>query len=69
MPQSKGQCLFWDEYDLKKEKYVEHADEENVSKKLPSENFMKKKSLQWKPYRTIACCYLWKTIDDDEDVW
>ena len=38
-------------------------------KKMPSESFMKKKSLQWKPYRTIACCYLWKTVDDDEDVW
>ena len=38
-------------------------------KELPSENFMKKKSLQWKPYRTIACCYLWKIVDDNDDVW
>ena len=37
-------------------------------KELPSESFMQKKGLQWQPYRTIACCYLWKTIDDDE-VW
>ena len=38
-------------------------------KKLPSESFMKKKSLEWKPFRTIACCYLWKTVDDYDDVW
>ena len=37
-------------------------------KELPSESFMQKKGLQWQPYRTIACCYLWKTIDDGE-VW
>ena len=37
-------------------------------KELPSENFMKKKSLKWRPYRTIACCYLWMMIDDG-DVW
>ena len=37
-------------------------------KELPSENFMKKKGLKWQPYRTIACCYLWKIVDD-EDVW
>ena len=36
--------------------------------KLPSDNFMIKKSKQWEPYRTIACCYLW-TIVDDGDVW
>ena len=36
--------------------------------KLPSEEFMNQKSNKWKPYRTIACCYLWMTIDD-EDVW
>jgi len=36
-------------------------------KDLPSESFMKKKALQWQPYRTIACCYLWMIIDDGED--
>ena len=36
--------------------------------KLPSDNFMIKKSKKWEPYRTIACCYLW-TIVDDGDVW
>ena len=33
-------------------------------KELPSENFMKKKSLKWKPYRSIASCYLWMLVDD-----
>ena len=37
-------------------------------KELPSESFMKKKGLQWQPYRTIACCYLWMLIDNG-DVW
>tara|TARA_B100001029_G_scaffold153045_1_gene136469 strand:- start:884 stop:1498 length:615 start_codon:yes stop_codon:yes gene_type:complete len=37
-------------------------------KELPSENFMENKSLKWKPYRTIACCYLWMIVDDG-DVW
>ena len=37
-------------------------------KELPSEIFMKKKALQWQPYRTIACCYLWMFIDDS-NVW
>ena len=36
--------------------------------KLPSEEFMNQKSNKWKPYRTIACCYLWMT-KDNEDVW
>ena len=35
---------------------------------FPSEKFMKKESLPWKPYRTIACCYLWMLVDDG-DVW
>ena len=35
---------------------------------LPSESFMESKSLKWKPYRTIACCYLWMIVDDG-DVW
>jgi len=37
-------------------------------KELPSDSFMKEKSELWKPYRTIACCYLWMIIDDG-DVW
>ncbi len=37
-------------------------------KELPSENFMKEIGEPWRPYRTIACCYLWKVIDDG-DVW
>jgi len=37
-------------------------------KELPSEIFMKKKALQWEPYRTIACCYLWM-LTDDGDIW
>ena len=36
--------------------------------KLPSEAFMNQKSNNWKPYRTIASCYLWMIIDD-ENVW
>ena len=37
-------------------------------KELPSKSFMEKKGLQWQPYRTIACCYLWMLIDN-EDNW
>ena len=37
-------------------------------KELPSEKVMIKKSKKWQPYRTIACCYLWKLVDDG-DVW
>ena len=33
---------------------------------LPSEEFMKEKSSDWQPYRTIACCYLWMIIDDGD---
>ena len=33
---------------------------------LPSEKFMKEKSSEWEPYRTIACCYLWMMIDDED---
>ena len=36
--------------------------------KLPSEAFMNQKSNNWKPYRTIASCYLWMIIDD-ENMW
>ena len=35
---------------------------------LPTEIFMKEKAELWKPYRTIACCYLWMIVDDGE-VW
>tara|TARA_Y100001970_G_scaffold205843_1_gene250690 strand:- start:10037 stop:10651 length:615 start_codon:yes stop_codon:yes gene_type:complete len=35
---------------------------------LPSKSFMENKSLNWRPYRTIACCYLWMLIDEG-DVW
>lgn len=37
-------------------------------KDLPSETYMINQSLNWSPYRTIACCYLWMIIDDG-DVW
>ena len=35
---------------------------------LPTDKFMIENSLSWKPYRTIASCYLW-TLVDDGDVW
>ena len=37
-------------------------------KELPSKSFMENKSLKWRPYRTIACCYLWMLVDAG-DVW
>ena len=37
-------------------------------KDLPDEQYMLKKSKTWEPYRTIACCYLWRLVDD-EDFW
>jgi DNA-3-methyladenine glycosylase II len=37
-------------------------------KAFPSEKVMINKSKKWQPYRTIACCYLWKLVDDT-DVW
>ena len=37
-------------------------------KEYPSVSFMIDKAKSWKPYRTIACCYLWMIIDDG-DVW
>ena len=37
-------------------------------KELPSEKVMINKSKKWQPYRTIACCYLWKLVDNG-DVW
>ena len=35
---------------------------------LPSDKFMTVSSGKWRPYRTIACCYLWMIVDDG-DVW
>jgi len=32
--------------------------------KLPTMDEMKKNSIKWKPYRTVACWYLWKIVDD-----
>ena len=37
-------------------------------KDLPDDKYMLKKSKPWEPYRTIACCYLWRLVDD-EDFW
>ena len=37
-------------------------------KDLPSESYMKKMAIPWRPYRTIACCYLWMILDDG-DFW
>tara|TARA_B100000315_G_C14429005_1_gene519251 strand:- start:37 stop:645 length:609 start_codon:yes stop_codon:yes gene_type:complete len=34
-------------------------------KYLPTKDEMKTFSAQWKPYRTVACWYLWKIVDDD----
>ena len=36
---------------------------------IPAYNdYMLKKSEPWEPYRTIACYYLWRLVDD-EDFW
>ena len=32
---------------------------------LPDKNFMVEKAKNWKPFRTIACWYLWKLVDDN----
>ena len=37
-------------------------------KNLPSKEYMIKKSKPWQPYRTVACWYLWRIVDD-EIVW
>ena len=37
-------------------------------KELPSSQLMIELSENWRPYRTIACCYLWMIVDDG-DVW
>ena len=36
---------------------------------LPSKKEMENGSKIWKPYRTLACWYLWKIVDDDDFVW
>ena len=33
-------------------------------KNLPSKNEMENCSRKWRPYRTIACWYLWRMVDD-----
>jgi len=38
------------------------------TKDLPSKKFMIQKSKKWQPYRTVACWYLWRLVDD-EDTW
>ena len=30
---------------------------------LPSENYMQKKAEKWRPYRTLACWYLWRLVE------
>ena len=35
--------------------------------RLPTKSEMESLSARWKPYRTIACWYLWKIIDDGVD--
>ena len=37
-------------------------------KNLPSNKYMILKSKPWQPYRTVACWYLWRIVDD-EIVW
>ena len=37
-------------------------------KNLPSNKYMIQKSKKWRPYRTVACWYLWRMIDE-EDTW
>ena len=32
--------------------------------KLPTKNEREALSITWKPYRTVACWYLWKIVDD-----
>ncbi len=36
---------------------------------IPTDEFMIKKSKKWSPYRTIACLYLWKLIDENNFDW
>ena len=35
--------------------------------RLPTKSEMESLSARWKPYRTIACWYLWKIVDDGVD--
>ena len=35
-------------------------------KNLPSKKYMLKISKPWQPYRSIACWYLWRIVDDEE---
>ena len=35
---------------------------------LPTDSFMIQKSKNWSPYRTICCLYLWKLIDENDEV-
>lgn len=37
-------------------------------KNLPSKKYMLQKAKPWQPYRTIACWYIWRIVDD-EIVW
>lgn len=37
-------------------------------KNLPSNKYMIQKSKKWRPYRTVACWYLWRMIDE-ENTW
>ena len=37
--------------------------------KIPTDEFMIKESKRWRPYRTIACLYLWKLIDGNDFEW
>ena len=32
-------------------------------KKIPSEDYMKTKAKIWRPYRTLACWYLWRLVE------
>ena len=33
--------------------------------KLPAERTLHRHANQWKPYRTLACWYLWRLVDDE----
>tara|TARA_Y100001960_G_C14432499_1_gene708532 strand:+ start:106 stop:714 length:609 start_codon:yes stop_codon:yes gene_type:complete len=34
---------------------------------LPTKDEMKNISIKWKPYRTVACWYIWKIVDDGNE--
>ncbi len=46
--------------DLGIQKAVQHV---YGYKKLPAERTMQRHGNRWKPYRTVACWYLWKLVD------